>query len=96
MFKQENAKTFLYFQFSDRFFNFFFSIFENLSSAGLKNRKLDCSGLIKILLQCTTVATQNFSLQKNSPAKLGDLSHFHTEWTLLHHMHTLHYLFSIN
>ena len=25
--------------------NFFFSIFENLSSAGLKNRKLDCSDL---------------------------------------------------
>ena len=41
-FKQENAKAFPYFPFSD---GFFFSIFENLSSAGSKNRKLNCSGL---------------------------------------------------
>ena len=38
MFEWENAKTFLYFPFLPGWI--FFSIFENLSSVGLKNRKL--------------------------------------------------------
>ena len=46
-FERENTKTFLYFPFSlGWIFKIFFPIFENLSSAGLKNRKLNCSGLI--------------------------------------------------
>ena len=42
-FKRENVKNFHCFQFSDGFF----SIFKNLSSVGLKNRKLKHCGLTK-------------------------------------------------
>ena len=50
MFEQENTKTFLYFPFSPGWiFKILFPIFENLSSAGSKNRKLNCSGLNKII-----------------------------------------------
>ena len=50
MFEQENTKTFLYFPFLPGWiFKNFFPIFENLSSAGSKNRKLNCSGLNKII-----------------------------------------------
>ena len=47
MFERENTKTFLiYFPFLPGWIlKFFFPIFENLSSAGSKNRKLNCSGL---------------------------------------------------
>ena len=56
-FERENTKTFLYFSFAPRWiFKNFFSIFENLSLVGSKNRKLNCSGLR---------ADEKYNTQKN-------------------------------
>ena len=63
----------------------------------LKERlgKIRVIRLIKILLQCTLVATKNPNFFKiNNPLPKGvDQSYFHTESVLLHHVHAGHHFF---